>query len=60
MVSKKKMDGEAYCKGCSKSNASYFMMSVADVGGTAVETEPSHQYPVTFCCRATDGSRGAF
>jgi len=24
----------------------------------AVEVEPSHQYPVTFCCCVTDGSRG--
>ena len=31
----------------------------ADVGGLTVEVEPSHQYSVTFCCRVTDGSRGA-
>ena len=31
----------------------------ADVGGMAVEVEPSHHYPVTFCCCVTDGSRGA-
>ena len=28
-------------------------------GGMAVEDEPSHQYSITFCCCATDGSRGA-
>lgn len=33
--------------------------SEADVGGTAVECEPSHQYSITCCCRVTDGSRGA-
>ena len=36
------------CKGCSKSNASYFiilaMMTEMVVGGMAVEVEPSHQY----------------
>ena len=34
-------------------------MSEADVGGTAVETELSHEYPVIFCYCVTDGSRGA-
>ena len=34
-------------------------MSEADVGGMAVEVEPSHQYSATFCCHVTDGSRGA-
>jgi len=34
------------------------MMSEADVGGMAVEIEPSHQYSITFCCHATDDSRG--
>jgi len=47
---------------CSRSNVSYFMMVAhsdrGNVGGTAVEAEPSHQYPVTFCCCVTDGSRG--
>ena len=33
--------------------------SEADVGGTAVQVEPSHQYSFTFCCHVTDGSRGA-
>ena len=33
--------------------------SEADVGGTAVGVEPSHQYSVTFYCCVTDGSRGA-
>ena len=33
--------------------------SEADVGGMAVRVEPSHQYSVKFCCRVTDGSRGA-
>lgn len=30
----------------------YYMMSevdVGDVGGMAVEADPSHQYPITFC-----------
>jgi len=35
------------------------MTSEADVGAMAVEAEPSHQYPVTFCCHETNGSRGA-
>jgi len=35
------------------------MMSEADVGGTAVEVELSHQYSITPCCCMTDGSRGA-
>ena len=35
------------------------MMSEADVGGMAVEVEPSHQYSITFCCHITDGSRRA-
>ena len=34
-------------------------MSDVDVGGMAVEAEPSHQYSVTFCCHVTDGSGGA-
>jgi len=34
-------------------------MLEADVGDMAVEVEPSCQYSVKFCCRATDDSRGA-
>ena len=34
-------------------------MSEADVGDMAVEAEPSRQYSVKFCCRATDDGRGA-
>ena len=34
-------------------------MSDVDVGGIAVEVEPSCQYSITFCCCVTDGSRGA-
>jgi hypothetical protein len=33
--------------------------SEADVGDMAPEVEPSRQYSVKFCCRATDDSRGA-
>ena len=33
--------------------------SEEDVGGMAVEFEPSHQYAVKFCCRKTDDRRGA-
>jgi len=33
--------------------------SEADVGDMAVETEPSRQYSVIFCCHATRDSRGA-
>jgi len=33
--------------------------SERDVGGMAVEAEPSHQYFIPFCCCVTDGSRGA-
>lgn len=32
--------------------------SQADVGGMAVELEPSHQYS-DMCCGVKDGSRGA-
>ena len=35
------------------------VMSEVDVGGMAVQVEPSHQYSVTFRYRVTDGSRGA-
>ena len=35
------------------------MTSEVDVGGMAVEVEPSRQYSVKFCCCATDDSRGA-
>jgi len=35
------------------------MMSEVDVGGVAVEAEPSHQYSIMCCCRVTDGSSGA-
>jgi len=31
----------------------------SDVGGMAVEVEPSHQYSIPFRCHVTDGSRGA-
>ena len=31
----------------------------ADVGGMAVEVEPSHRYFITFCCYVTDGCRVA-
>jgi len=34
-------------------------MSEEDVGGMAVEAEPSHQYPITSCYHAIDGSRRA-
>ena len=34
-------------------------MSEVDVGSMAVEVEPYHQYSITFCCCASDGSRGA-
>ena len=30
--------------------------SEVDVGDMAVEFEPSHQYPITFCCHVTDSS----
>ena len=35
------------------------MISDTNIGGMAVEVEPSHQYFITFCCCETDGSRGA-
>ena len=44
-------------EGCSKSNASYFVMLV-DVGSILVEDEPSCQYSITFFCCAKDGRRG--
>jgi len=31
----------------------------ADVGGTAIEAEPSYQYSITCCCCLKDSSRGA-
>ena len=34
-------------------------ISEVDVGGMAVEVEPSYQYSIIFCCYVTDGSRGA-
>ena len=34
------------------------LTSEADVGGMAVGAEPSHWYPILFCCHRTDGSRG--
>ena len=34
-------------------------MSEVDIGGMAVEVEPSHQYSATFCCCVTGGSTGA-
>ena len=34
-------------------------MTEKDVGVMTVEVEPSHQYPVIFCCHVTDSSRGA-
>jgi len=33
-------------------------MSEADIGGMAVEIDPSHQYSITFCCHVTDDYRG--
>lgn len=36
------------------------MLAEADGGGTAVEAELSHQYPIPCCFCETDGSRGAF
>ena len=32
--------------------------SDADVGGMAVEAEPSQQHSITFYCYVTDGSKG--
>ena len=34
----------------------WLTMSEVDIGGVAVEAEPSHQYSVTFSCHVTDGS----
>ena len=33
--------------------------SEEDVGGMAVDAEPSQQYSILFCCQVTDGRRGA-
>lgn len=35
------------------------VMSEVDVGGTATEVGPSHQYAIAFSGCMTDGSRGA-
>ena len=49
-------------EGSSKSNTSCIIMTAhnirADVGVMAVEVEPSCQCSITFCCHATNGSRG--
>jgi len=37
----------------------WLMTSESDVGGMAVEVEPSHKYSITYCWHVTDGSRGA-
>jgi len=37
----------------------WLMTSEADVGGMAIEVEPSYQYSLTCCCCVTNGSRGA-
>ena len=37
----------------------WHMTSKADVGGIAVEVEPSYQYSITCSCHVTDDSRGA-
>jgi len=34
-------------------------MSEVNIEGMAVESEPSHQYPITFCCGETDDNWGA-
>ena len=34
-------------------------MTEGDIGGVAVEVEPSHQHSIPFCCFATAGSKGA-
>ena len=58
---------EHVCKGCSESNASYFIIGTQHqrqmllLASTtmAVKAEPSYQYYITaFCCFVTDGSRG--
>ena len=50
-------------EGCYESNASRLLclpsVPQVDVGGMAEGAVPSLQYSVTFCCCATDGSRGA-
>ena len=35
------------------------VMKEVDIGGMAVEVEPSLQFSITFCCLAMDGGRGA-
>ena len=47
------------CEGCSDIFLCWPTTSRVDVGGTAVEAEPSCQYAVTCWCCVTDGSRGA-
>ena len=32
-------------------------MSEANIGGTSIEFEPSHQYSITFYCCVTDGNK---
>ena len=38
---------------------SWPMTSEVDVVGIAVDSDPSHQYSITFCCHVTDGNREA-
>lgn len=33
------------------------IMSEVDIDGVAVDTEPSHQYSIKFCCWVTDDSK---
>ena len=47
------------CKGCSENLLCWPMTSEADVGVMAVEAEPSHHYPFTFCCHVRDNSKWA-
>jgi len=36
----------------------YMTASEVDADGMAVDTEPSHQCFIPFCCHVTDGRRG--
>ena len=58
-VEKKKLYTKAALKVVPPIFLFWSMTSEADVGHLAIEVEPSHQYSITFCCCAMDGSRGA-
>ena len=54
---------ETFTKTAPKVMSPIFFMLAHDIRGGCcgmeVEVEPSHRFSITFCCHATDGSKGA-